>query len=55
MNEKTSVILKIIIFILSLFLVIYGQRTVGKSYLLLQLIGLAGLLTLLWDYNRKYV
>lgn len=55
MNKKTVGILKIIIFILSIFLVVYGQRTVGKMYLLLQLIGLAGLITLLWNYNRKYV
>lgn len=55
MNEKIAGILKVIIFILSLFLVIYGQRTIGRMYLFLQLLGLAGLLALLWNYNRKYV
>lgn len=55
MNGKMKNILKIIIFIVSIFLVIYGQRTVGKMYLLIQLVGLAGLITLLWDYNRKFV
>lgn len=54
MNEKTKFVLKIILFFICIFLVIYGQRTVGKEYLLLQLIGLAGLIGLLWDYNRQY-
>jgi len=48
-------VLKILFFLFSLFLIIYGQRTVGKLYLLIQLIGLAGLLFLLWNYNRKFV
>lgn len=55
MKEKVMFILKILFFLFSLFLVIYGQRTVGKGYLLMQLIGLTGLLVLLWNYNRKYV
>lgn len=55
MKDKMSLLLKVIIFLLSLFLVIYGQRTVGKGYLLMQLVGLAGLLGLLWNYNRKFV
>ncbi|HLR09082.1 MAG TPA: hypothetical protein VK136_07500 [Bacillota bacterium] len=50
-----SRLLKVLIFFFCLFLIIYGQRTVGKVYLLLQLIGLAGLLFLLWNYNRKFV
>lgn len=55
MSEKVSRILKIVVFAVSMFLIIYGQRTVGKLYLSMQLIGLAGLLFLLWNYNRKYV
>jgi len=55
MNEKVVRVLKIAFFIFCLFLIINGQRTVGKIYLLSQLIGLAGLLFLLWNYNRKYV
>lgn len=47
-------ILKVIFFLLCMFLIIYGQRTVGKLELLLQLIGLGGLLFLLWLYNRKF-
>lgn len=55
MNEKVMMILKILFFFFCLFLVIYGQRTVGKLYLLTQLLGLTGLLFLLWNYNRKFV
>lgn len=55
MNDKVKTILKIIIFLVSVFLVIYGQKTVGRNYLFIQLIGLAGLITLLWNYNRKFV
>jgi len=55
MNEKLSFVLKVVFFVFCLFLVIYGQKTVGKIYLLVQLIGLSGILFLLWNYNRKYV
>ena len=55
MNEKVSAILKVVFFAFCMFLIIYGQRTIGKAFLLMQLIGLGGLLFLLWNYNRKYV
>lgn len=55
MTDKVKTILKVIIFFVSIFLVIYGQKTVGRNYLFLQLIGLAGLIGLLWNYNRKFV
>lgn len=55
MKDKAKVILKIVIFILSIYLVIYGQKTVGRNYLLIQLVGLAGLIGLLWNYNQKFV
>lgn len=48
-------LVKIIFFFICMFLIVYGQRTVGKMYLLMQFIGLAGLLFLLWNYNRKFV
>ena len=35
-------------------LVIVGQRKIGPSGLLMMLVGLAGLLVLLWLYNRQY-
>ncbi|WP_175631929.1 DUF6903 family protein [Virgibacillus siamensis] len=54
MNDNLKRILKIIFFLFCLFLIVYGQQTVGKVQLLIQLIGLAGLLLLLWNYNRKF-
>ncbi|WP_217588224.1 DUF6903 family protein [Lentibacillus saliphilus] len=55
MNETVSRILKVVFFFFCMFLIVFGQRTVGKGFLLMQLIGLAGLLVLLWNYNRKFV
>lgn len=40
--------------VLCLALVIVGQRNVSVSGLGLQLLGLAGILLLLYLYNRKY-
>ena len=54
-KEKVFRILKVVFFLFCMFLIINGQRTVGKLYLMSQLIGLAGLLFLLWNYNRKFV
>lgn len=55
MNEVVSRIIKIVFFIVCIVLVVYGQRVTGKFYLSMQLVGLTGLLVLLWNYNRKYV
>ena len=55
MKQSTWVIVKLIIFVVSLGLVIYGQRTTGKMELGIMLIGLTGLLGLLYNYNQKYV
>lgn len=55
MKNTWIVLAKIIVFILFVGLVIFGQRTVGRGYLLIQLIGLAGIVLMLWDYNRKFV
>lgn len=48
------VIIAVIVFLVCLFLVINGQRTVGFPNLLEMLIGLAGILALLFLYNRPY-
>lgn len=55
MKDRVLQILKVVFFLFCMALIILGQRTVGKIPLLIQLIGLAGLLFLLWNYNRKYV
>lgn len=58
MNEYTKKvivgILVAIIFCVCIALVVIGQRNVGLQGLLRELIGLAGLVALLWLYNRQY-
>ena len=58
MNEQIQKILIGILvavaFIVCIALVVVGQRNVGLNGLGMELLGLAGLLFLLWLYNRKY-
>ncbi len=58
MDEKRkqilSVIVQVIIFIVCLALVIVGQRNVGPQGTLVMILGLAGLIGLLYHYNRKF-
>lgn len=55
MKANILVIIKMFVFIICLALIIIGQKTAGKLELGMMLIGLAGLLALLYDYNRKYI
>ncbi|MEH7306108.1 DUF6903 family protein [Neobacillus drentensis] len=55
MKANIIVVIKIAVFIICLALIIIGQKTAGKLELGIMLIGLAGLLGLLYDYNRKYI
>lgn len=43
-----------IIFIVSMVLITSGQRDIGPGGLIIMLIGLAGILLLLYLYNKKY-
>ena len=52
--EKNKIIALVIIFIVSMFLVFYGQRTVGYGYLALEVIGLCGVLFVIYCYNKQY-
>ncbi|GEM03125.1 hypothetical protein HMI01_01130 [Halolactibacillus miurensis] len=56
-ENKTKIFLaiKAVLFVVFIAMVIIGQRTIGHMYLLMQLVGLTGLLVLLWNYNRKYL
>lgn len=58
MNEfRKKIIIGIILFIVfaaCVALVVIGQRNIGPSGLFTQLAGLAGLVFLLWLYNRQY-
>lgn len=43
-----------IVFVVCICLVIIGQRNIGPAGLLTMLAGLAGLVVLLWLYNRQF-
>lgn len=55
MKDSAATIITVILFIVFIVLVIVGQRTIGRAYLFTQLIGLAGILGVLWKYNKKYI
>lgn len=58
MNEFTkrivSGIIIFVVFVICVALVVIGQRHIGPSGLFTQMAGLAGLIFLLWLYNRQY-
>lgn len=54
MSHKTRVIIRWVIFIVSLILIIKFQRTTGVKELLMMLASLGAMLAVLWDYNRDY-
>lgn len=45
---------KALIFVASVLLVFIGHRYIGFMGLSIQLIGIAGILGLVWNYNRKF-
>lgn len=54
-NKKIVIgILIALFFVACMALVIGGHRIIGWNGLLMQLAGLAGLILLLWLYNRQY-
>ena len=56
MNDtaKKIVTILLVIFALSVALTVIGQRQIGVAGLSKQLLGVAGLVFLLWNYNRRY-
>ncbi|WP_196812028.1 DUF6903 family protein [Schleiferilactobacillus shenzhenensis] len=54
MNTKLKILINAVLFILFMALVIGGQQHIGYAGLGVMLIGLAGLLVLLWRYNKSY-
>ena len=54
MNKWIKVIINIIIFAVSIFLICTAQRHVGPAGLGVMVIGLGGILFLLYMYNRKF-
>lgn len=47
-------VLAAVLFVVCIALVVIGQRNVGLPGTLIMLLGLAGLIGLLYAYNRKY-
>ncbi len=54
MSNVVRNLIMIIVFIVCLALIIIGQKNISASGLVMELIGLVGLLTLLFIYNRRY-
>lgn len=58
MNEYTKKliigILAAIVCCLCVALVVIGHRNIGLQGLIMELVGLAGLIFLLWMYNRQF-
>ncbi|MDD6057813.1 MAG: hypothetical protein PUB98_06095 [Clostridiales bacterium] len=52
--EKVKGLIGGILFVVFLGMIIWGQRTVSYFHLGMMLVALAGLLGLLYCYNRKY-
>jgi hypothetical protein len=53
--NKIKIIIMILVFVLSVFLIIKGQSIKSHFGLLMMLTGLIGLLLELFIYNKKYV
>ena len=54
MSNVVRNLIMIIVFIVCLALIIICQKNISASGLAMELIGLVGLLTLLFIYNRRY-
>lgn len=54
MNHTVKNIIMIVAFVVSLALIIIGQRNISAQGLCMELVGLVGLLTLLFVYNHQY-
>ena len=54
MNKWINVIINLVVFVVCLLLICTQQRNVGPAGLGLMVIGLAGILVLLYRYNKQY-
>lgn len=54
MSDMSKNIIAVVVFVVSFGLVCYGQSQVGYVGLAMELVGLIGLLVLLYLYNKKY-
>lgn len=54
MSNVIRNIILAVVFVVCLALIVIGQKNISAAGLIMELAGLAGLLTLLFIYNRKY-
>lgn len=54
MENIFGILIKIVIFIVSLGLIIVGQRNIGYPGLGMMMVGLVGILSLLYVYNKAH-
>lgn len=54
MNKWVSRIIAIVLFFVFMALIVTGQRTVGVPYLIRMLVGLVGLIGMLYYYNKQH-
>lgn len=54
MKKVITTILLLAVFAGCVALTVIGQRDIGPAGLSMQLLGLAGMVLLLWNYNRKF-
>ena len=54
MKQIISIVLTLVVFVVCIALVITGQKNAGAQGTGIMLLGLAGLIGLLWNYNRKF-
>ncbi len=54
MSNVVRNIILLVVFIVCITLIIIGQKNIGATGLVMELVGLIGLLVLLFLYNRKY-
>ena len=53
-ENKVMNIITIVLFFVFLGMIIWAQKTVSVRNLMIEIVGLTGLLTLLFLYNRKH-
>lgn len=54
MDRKIQNIIMIVLFVISVIVIFIGQRNVGYAGLGLEILGLFGLISILFTYNRRY-
>ena len=54
MSSKVKIWVRVVLMVVCLYIIVLGHQMVGEEGVATMSGGLAGLLLLLWDYNRPY-